>query len=102
MFAKLAQFWLLGGHHPTPQTETGHCVDSHIGAPMIAATRRTRRPTLVCRWRKATATRGLECAWQSVGVPGADASGQKPRGGRTHRRARAGAPPRRLVLRSAA
>jgi hypothetical protein len=102
MFAKIAQFWLLGGHHPIPQTEIGHGVDSRIGAPVIAGTRRARRPTLVCRWRKAKAARGLECVWTSVAVRGADASGQKARGGRTHRRALAGAPPRQSVLRSAA
>jgi hypothetical protein len=102
MFEKLAQFWLLGGHHPIPQAETGHCDDTRIGSPVTTGTRRARRPKLICRWRKAKTARGLECAWKSVAVHGADASGQQSRGGRTHRRARAGAPPRQSVLRSAA
>jgi hypothetical protein len=61
-----------------------------------------RRPTLVCRWRNATGRRGLECFWKSVSAHGADAPGQKSRGGRTHWRPRAGALPRQSVLRSAA
>jgi hypothetical protein len=102
MFAKLAQFWLLGGHHPIPQTATGHCVNTRMETPVTGASRRARRPILICRWRKAKATRGLECFWKSVTARGTDAPGQKSRGARTHARPRAGARPRQSVLRSAA
>jgi len=81
MFAKLAQFRLRhgGSSRRAWVTHPNHTGNPAACRPMLAASRRLRRPMLVCHWQHAPATGALECVWESISAP---ATGQ-PRPGRS-------------------
>jgi len=69
MFAKLAQFRLLGVSRAQQALATGGSqTDKHGGCGPNAKSHRDRRPILVCRWQKGPVTGALECVW-SVAEP---------------------------------
>ena len=65
MFAKLAQFNGFGRRHALlSAAKTAYANDNHPVRRVAAASPRTRRPALVCGWRRVLATGRLECFWQ--------------------------------------
>jgi hypothetical protein len=66
MFTKLAAFLVLGLGRPRPPgANVGRCAGDWRQRGYIANSRRTGRPTLICRWQRAPAG-ALECRWQSA------------------------------------
>lgn len=72
MFAKLAQFALHGVGSVQRTWPTGGDRTRHHADCRPLDSRRTPRPILVCRWRKAPTTGALECVWRSVAAPAID------------------------------
>ena len=102
MFAKVAEFRLLGGHVQRLRTAAKYDPDRRrTDCRPMAGARRARRPILMCRWHVVPATGKLECRWQSVSAATIDEPGQRRRVVRTRRltraRARAGRPVTRRV-----
>jgi hypothetical protein len=78
MFAKLAQFNGFGRRHALlSAAKTAYANDNHPVRRVAAASPRTRRPALVCGWRRVLATGRLECFWQvePVGAAAAEDPG---------------------------
>jgi hypothetical protein len=102
MFAKLAQFRLLGVSRAQQALAAGGSqTDKHAGCRAIALSHRDRRPILVCRWEKETVTGALECVW-SVAAPVTGDSQPRRSLGQLQRLTDARVPAMRLVRRAAA
>jgi hypothetical protein len=85
MFIKLAQFLLAGvGCARQTRATPGYRAGSQADCHLAANSRRARRPTLICGWRKAPSSGALECHWQAIDLPEADELAQW-RHGRTTR-----------------
>jgi hypothetical protein len=71
MFAKLAQFCLLGGR-TRPALALGGChSDDDAGCRPINTSHRIRQPILVCHWHKARPTGALAAGSAGRESPGA-------------------------------
>jgi hypothetical protein len=80
MFAKLAQFRLLGiGRAQQAPAAGGSQSVKRAGCRPIAQPHRDRRPILVCRWEKTPVTGALTCVWSVAARPTAE-----PRPPRSH------------------
>jgi hypothetical protein len=77
MFAKISESRPLGGRVQQLRTVAKHDADRRADCRLIASARRSRRPTLTCRWHVVPSTGKLECSWQSVGASAIDEPGQK-------------------------
>jgi hypothetical protein len=89
MFAKVAEFRLLGGHVQRLRTAAKYDPARRTDCRPMAGARRARRPILMCRWHVVPSTGKLECRWQSVSAATIDESGQRRQVVRTRRLARA-------------
>ncbi len=77
MFAKLAKLQTFGSRRvaSTPRS-LAHANDNRSNTRLFETRGRTRRPNLVCRWRRALGDGRLECSWHiEPGTPGEEPGG---------------------------
>jgi hypothetical protein len=104
MFAKLAQIHVrhVGDVQHAGTANTNRAGNGLGGCLAMAATRRARRPILICHWRHAPGTGALECVWEAASAPATGEPRRQRLLGETRRLNDARAAARRPIRRAAA